>query len=65
MSGNGKEKWRTKYNDHRIQRCLDQFKEKLFELQKPFELLYNNKNIKKNILPRINQNIFTNYNKNE
>ena len=60
MTGTSKNKWhKTKYNDQRIQRCLEQFKEKLFELQKPFELLYNNRNIKKNILPKINQNIFT------
>ena len=55
-------KWYIKYNDQRIQKCLNQFTERLFELQKPFELLYNNRNIKKNILPKINQNIFTSYN---
>jgi hypothetical protein len=60
MTGTNKNKWHiTKYKDQRIQRSLEQFKEKLFELQKPFELLYNNRNIKKNILPKINQNILT------
>ena len=60
VSGSKNNKWRlTKYNDQRIERCLEQFKEKLFELQKPFELLYNNRNIKKNTLPKINQKIFT------
>ena len=63
MNATKNHNWRkTKYNDQRIQRSLEQFREKLFELQKPFELLYNNRNIKKNILPKINQNIFTNCN---
>ena len=54
-------KWFSKYNDKRIERCLNQFKEKLFELQKPFELLKNNRNIRRNMLPKIDQNLFTNY----
>ncbi len=62
MTATGNQKWYIKYNDQRIQKCLNQFTERLFELQKPFELLYNNRNIKKNILPKINQNIFTSYN---
>ena len=61
ITSNMNKKWYNKYADKRIQRCLNQFNEKLFELQKPFELLYNNKNIKRNILPKINQNIFTSY----
>ena len=61
MTINGNKKWHNIYSDQRIQKCLNQFNEKLFELQKPFELLYNNKNIKRNILPKINQNIFTSY----
>ena len=59
-STNDKE-WFSKYNDKRIERCLNQFKEKLFELQKPFELLKNNRNIRRNMLPKIDQNLFTNY----
>ena len=62
MTATENQKWHIKYNDRRIQRCLNQFSEKLFELQKPFELLYNNKNIRRNILPKINQNIFLNFN---
>ena len=62
MTANENQKWHSKYTDKRIQKCLNQFNEKLFELQKPFELLYNNRNIKRNILPRINQNIFNSYN---
>ena len=62
MTASMNQKWYNKYSDKRIQKCLNQFNEKLFELQKPFELLYNNRNIKRNILPRINQNIFNSYN---
>ena len=62
MTASMNQKWHNKYSDKRIQKCLNQFNEKLFELQKPFELLYNNRNIKRNILPRINQNIFNSYN---
>ena len=63
MSNFENKKYKRQYNDIRIEKCLNQFETKLFELQKPFELLYNNKNIKRNILPKINQNIFTNFNK--
>ena len=59
--GNGNKKWK-KYHDQRIQKCLSQFEEKLNELAKPFALLYHNKKIKKNALPKINYNIFTSYN---
>ena len=55
-------KWHRKYNDQRIQRCLSLFEEKLNELARPFALLYHNKKIKKNALPKINYNIFTSYN---
>ena len=60
--GNENKKWRKKYHDQRIQKCLSQFEEKLNELARPFALLYHNKKIKKNALPKINYNIFTNYN---
>jgi hypothetical protein len=60
--GNENKKWIKKYNDVRIQKCLSQFEEKLNELARPFALLYHNKKIKKNALPKINYNIFTNYN---
>ena len=60
--GNENKKWIKKYNDVRIQKCLNQFEEKLNELARPFALLYNNKKIKKNALPKINYSIFTNYN---
>ena len=60
--GNENMKWHRKYNDQRIQRCLSLFEEKLNELARPFALLYHNKKIKKNALPKINYNIFTSYN---
>ena len=60
--GNENKKWIKKYNDVRIQKCLSQFEEKMNELARPFALLYHNKKIKKNALPKINYNIFTNYN---
>ena len=63
--GNDNKKWRKRFYDQRIQKCLSQFEEKLNELARPFALLYHNKKIKKNALPKINYNIFTNYNNNE
>ena len=60
--GNENNKFHRKFNDHRIQRCLNQFEEKLTELARPFAMLYHNKKIKKNALPKINYNIFTGYN---
>ena len=61
-TGNDNKKWRKRFYDQRIQKCLSQFEEKLNELARPFALLYHNKKIKKNALPKINYNIFTNYN---
>ena len=63
--GNENKKWIKNYHDQRIQKCLNQFEEKLNELARPFALLYHNKKIKKNALPKINYNIFTSYNNNE
>ena len=63
--GNDNKKWGKRYHDQRIQKCLSQFEEKLNELARPFALLYHNKKIKKNTFPKINYNIFTNYNNNE
>ena len=60
--GTNNKKRNKKYHDQRIQKCLFQFEEKLNELARPFALLYHNKKIKKNALPKINYNIFTNYN---
>ena len=60
--GYEKNKWHKKFNDQRIQKCLNQFEEKLNELARPFAMLYHNKKIKKNALPKINYNIFTSYN---
>ena len=54
-----------KFHDKRIKKCLSQFEEKMIELARPFALLYNNKKIKKNILPKINTSVFTGLNFNE
>ena len=51
-------KWIKKYNDKRILKCLSQFEEKLNELARPFALLTHNKKIKKNILPKISNDLF-------
>ena len=60
--GPGNKNWIKRYHDQRIRKCLCQFEEKLNELARPFALLYHNKKIKKNALPKINYNIFTSYN---
>ena len=58
-------KTNNKFHDKRIKKCLTQFEERMNELARPFALLYNNKRIKKNILPKINTSVFTGSNLNE